>query len=57
MQEAAALVGKLSGKYEYAEGWRRHNFLGFSATDIDPLGEAFADVSWVDPKYEEWLNS
>ncbi len=57
MQEAAALVGKLSGKYEYAEGWRRHNSLGFSATDIDPLGELLADVSWVDPKYEEWLNS
>ncbi len=57
MTEAAASVGKLSGKYRFAEGWRRHNPLGFSATDIDPLGELLADVSWVDPAYEEWLRS
>ena len=57
MQQAAALTGKLSGKFEYAEGWRRHNPLGFSAEDIDPLGEALADVSWLDPAYQEWLDS
>ena len=55
MVEAAAGVGKLSGKYEYAEGWRRHNPLGFSAADIDPLGDLLADVSWVDPAYAERL--
>ena len=57
MQEAAALTGKLSGKYEYAEGWRRHNSLGFSGEDYDPLGEALADVSWLDPEYQKWLDS
>ncbi len=57
MQQAAALTGKLSGKFEYAEGWRRHNPLGFSADDIDPLGDALADVSWLDPAYREWLDS
>ena len=57
MQQAAALTGKLSGKFEYAEGWRRHNSLGFSAEDIDPLGEALADVSWLDPDYQKWLDS
>ncbi|MBQ9812911.1 MAG: PIG-L family deacetylase [Thermoguttaceae bacterium] len=57
MQQAAALTGKLSGKFEYAEGWRRHNPLGFSAGDIDPLGDALADVSWLDPAYQEWLDS
>ena len=57
MQNAAALTGKLSGKYEYAEGWRRHNSLGFSEKDIDPLGEALADVSWLDPAYQIWLDS
>ncbi len=57
MQEAAALTGKLSGKYEYAEGWRRHNSLGFSSEDYDPLGEALADVSWLDPEYQKWLDS
>jgi hypothetical protein len=57
MTEAAAGVGRLSGKYEFAEGWRRHNPLGFSATEIDPLGELLSDVSWVDPAYAEWLRS
>lgn len=57
MRESAALVGKLSGKFEYAEGWRRRNHLGFSATEIDPLGELLGDVSWVDPKYADWLDS
>ena len=56
MTEAAAGVGRLSGKYQYAEGWRRHNPLGFSSSDIDPLGELLADVSWADPGYAEWLN-
>lgn len=57
MQSAAALTGKLSGKFEYAEGWRRHNSLGFSETDIDPLGDALADVSYLDPAYQIWLDS
>jgi len=30
-------VGKLSGRFEKAEGWRRHLHLGFSARDEDPL--------------------
>jgi len=33
-------VGRLSGRFEYAEGWRRHSHLGFSAQDHDPLAEA-----------------
>lgn len=56
MADAAASVGKLSGRFDYAEGWRRHNPLGFSATDIDPLGDLLADVSWLDPDYEKRLN-
>ena len=57
MRENSALVGKLSEHYQYAEGWRRHSHLGFSQTDIDPLGELLGDVSWVDPNYEKWLNA
>lgn len=30
-------VGRMSGRFEHAEGWRRHLHVGFSATDIDPL--------------------
>ena len=32
--------GKLSGKFEYAEGWLRHSHLGYCAEDFNPLKEA-----------------
>lgn len=57
MTENSALVGKLSGRFPYAEGWRRHNYLGFSEKEIDPLREALADVSWVDPGYAAALEA
>ncbi len=34
---AARAVGRMSGRFDYAEGWRRHLHLGLSATDDDPL--------------------
>lgn len=37
MKEMSAEVGKMSGKFRFAEGWRRHSHLGFSAREIDPL--------------------
>ncbi|MBN1809474.1 MAG: PIG-L family deacetylase [Planctomycetes bacterium] len=37
MQEMSAEVGKMSGKFAYAEGWRRHNHLGFCKPDDHPL--------------------
>lgn len=40
MATAARAVGRLSGRFEYAEGWRRHSHVGFSARDGDPLGDA-----------------
>ncbi len=42
MRRFAAEVGKLSGRYGLAEGWRRHNPLGFCAPDNDPLAQALA---------------
>lgn len=33
-------VGRLSGRCEHAEGWRRHLHLGLSARDEDPLARA-----------------
>ena len=39
MREMSAEVGGMSGRFPYAEGWRRHNHLGLSARDIDPLFE------------------
>lgn len=41
MHDLMREVGRLSGgKFEFAEGWRRHLHLGFSAEPIDPLTEA-----------------
>ena len=39
MREASAAVGKMSGRFQFAEGWRRHNHLGLSAAETDPLQE------------------
>lgn len=32
-------VGKMSIKFKYAEGWRRHSHLGYSGKETDPLPE------------------
>ena len=32
-------VGKMSGQYQYAEGWQRHVHLGFAGEDFNPLTE------------------
>ena len=32
-------LGRMSGRFQHAEGWRRHLHLGFSANDDDPLRE------------------
>lgn len=43
MQEMSKAVGRMSGRYEYAEGWRLHSHLGFGAEDFDPLREVLGD--------------
>ena len=35
--DMARAVGRMSGRFEFAEGWRRHLHLGLSAGDDDPL--------------------
>ncbi|TWU46215.1 4-oxalmesaconate hydratase [Rubripirellula tenax] len=37
-------VGRMSGRFEYAEGWRRREHWGFCAANDDPLATALADV-------------
>jgi hypothetical protein len=39
MRGFAREMGALSGRCELAEGWRRHNPLGFCAADADPVRE------------------
>ncbi|HEY6166609.1 MAG TPA: PIG-L family deacetylase [Verrucomicrobiae bacterium] len=55
MQEMSRAVGKLSRKFDFAEGWRRHLHYGFAANDIDPLGEALGKDYLVNRAYEAAL--
>jgi LmbE family N-acetylglucosaminyl deacetylase len=55
MEALSQETGKMSGAFEYAEGWRRHYHLGFSVADQDPLCEALGERCIVDRQYEESL--
>lgn len=55
MDEASRAIGKLSGSFEFAEGWRRHLHLGFSVRDIDPLKDALGDLCLINDAYEQAL--
>lgn len=55
VDEMALAVGKLSKKFKFAEGWRRHLHYGFSANEIDPLREALGKNFLVNKKYERSL--
>jgi LmbE family N-acetylglucosaminyl deacetylase len=37
MAEQCQAIGQMSGRFDYAEGWRRHLHLGFCDADADPL--------------------
>ena len=55
MDELSGELGRLSGQFQYAEGWRRHLHLGFSATPIDPVKEALGSNYLVNTQFEEAL--
>lgn len=40
MHNLSREVGGMSGRCEYAEGWRRHHPIGFGAPEADPLVDA-----------------
>jgi len=44
LRESTRETGELSGRFEYAEGWRRHNPLGFCAATADPLSDALGEL-------------
>jgi LmbE family N-acetylglucosaminyl deacetylase len=43
--DMARAVGRMSGRFEFAEGWRRHLHLGLSSRDDDPLAEALGSTA------------
>lgn len=55
MEQMSRAVGKQSGRFKYAEGWRRHSHLGFAREGYDPLAEWLGPACWVDPAYEASL--
>jgi len=44
MEHLSAEVGRMSGRFEHAEGWQRHSHLGFGAEDFDPLTNALGKL-------------
>jgi N-acetylglucosamine malate deacetylase 1 len=44
MEDMCAQVGAMSGKFPFAEGWRRHSYLGFGPEEFDPLKDALEGV-------------
>ncbi|MCX7886755.1 MAG: LmbE family protein, partial [Verrucomicrobiae bacterium] len=48
-------LGKMSGRFEHAEGWRRHLHWGYCAEDADPLREALGENYLVNADYERSL--
>lgn len=55
MENMSRQVGKMSGRFEYAEGWRRHSHLGFAPATYDPLEQLLGTACWTDPAYEKGL--
>jgi LmbE family N-acetylglucosaminyl deacetylase len=49
MEDFAREVGRQSGRFIRAEGWRRHLHLGFCSPDADPLREALGGDVLVNP--------
>ena len=57
MDEMSRAVGKLSRRFEHAEGWRRHLHLGFSSEEIDPLAESLRKNCQINSAYERSLTA
>jgi N-acetylglucosamine malate deacetylase 1 len=57
MDDASRSVGEQSGQFEFAEGWRRHLHLGYSASEVDPLKDALGDLCAINERYERGLRA
>jgi LmbE family N-acetylglucosaminyl deacetylase len=57
MDDFSREVGRLSGQFLHAEGWRRHSHLGFSDEDTDPLRDALGSKYLVNARYEQQLDA
>ncbi len=55
MEEMSLALGMASGRFQHAEGWRRHSHLGFSAREVDPLDQALGQSALANADYEDGL--
>jgi len=55
MEDLSLEVGRMSGRFKHAEGWRRHSHLGFSCEDGDPLRQALGKNILINQNYEKNL--
>ncbi len=55
MEQYALDVGRMSGRFKYAEGWRRHLHYGFCEELADPLKEALGTDYLINEAYEKAL--
>ena len=55
MDRMSIEVGRMSGRFKHAEGWRRHLHLGFSSSEIDPLSGALGKDYSINKRYERDL--
>ena len=55
MEGMSLALGRMSGEFQHAEGWRRHSHLGFSAVETDPLGQALGQAALANADYEGGL--
>ena len=56
MDDLSREVGRQSGRFRRAEGWRRHLHWGFAPDDRDPLGKALGRNYLINRRYEQALN-
>ncbi len=54
-EDFARMLGNLSGKFKFAEGWRRHLHFGLSSEQLDPLKDALGKNYLINQKYERAL--
>ncbi len=55
MDDLSAALGKMSGRFRHAEGWRRHMHYGFCEEGDDPLRDALGARYLVNESYERGL--
>ena len=50
-KDFARQLGQMSGRYEFAEGWRKHLYVGFCCEDADPLRESLRPLTFINESY------